>query len=547
VKIRPVGLPDPDPWLGALTVRPDWLAARLPYDARKDDDLRRRARRVDAAEHDRAALAAAAKAQVARFGGDAAALAAADRLADPRALVVVTGQQTGALLGPLFTLAKAAGAVAHAAAIERVLERPVVPVFWAATEDHDVGEINRVRLPAAAGGRQDFHLFDPVPPGREPVGPRPIRDAMSELLAAMRRAGLPAGPYRDEVLDLAQSLVATHPTLGGHFCALLNRTFSGTGLVVLDPMDPPLRRLGASVVRRVLENPAAVATAVSAGIDALAAVGRTAQVAWRADEVGVFALVDGQRLMLLRRGDRLEPRDRPDLAAPAAAWAERAEREPEAFSPNVLVRPVVQDRMLPVAAVVLGPGETHYFAQLRELFELLGEDLPPVLARPRLTLVNGTVMRLLRRLELDVEGVLSGWQERLQAELQERDRIGIEARFAEFSQAVESSISRLVAQLGPLGPAFAEMGEKTRQRLLADVGWLKDKAEHAHRQGNDTLIRQYHHVGEYLVPEGGPQDRSWTSVAFLVQHGLDLGAALARQGDIRQTGPLVVDMVDGED
>ncbi|MCL6596241.1 MAG: bacillithiol biosynthesis cysteine-adding enzyme BshC [Firmicutes bacterium] len=539
--LRALSLPDPDPWMAALAVGADWLRARLPYG---DADLARRAEMDHLDPGRRRALADALAAQAAQLGAGEASRAAIERLRDPRTLVVVAGQQAGALGGPGYTLLKAAGAVAYARRAQALLGRPVVPVFWTATEDHDVGEIQRLRLPLPGGGHRDFHLFQPVPAGRRPVGPMEAGDALRRLVREVRESPAMPGAHRQEVLDLAEGLIDGHPTVGGHFMALMARLFASTPLVLLDPMDEALRRLVADVFERALLDPEAVAAAARAGERAVAAVGREVQVPWQERETGVFALLDGERHMLEVEGADLVPRGLPGERAARAAWAERARRTPAAFSSAVHLRPVVQGALLPVLGVVLGPGEVRYHAQLRELFELFDVPVPVVWPRPRAVLVGGTARRLLTRLGLEVEDVLGGWQARLEAALAARDTVGIEAAFTRFDARLAAAHGELVATVAPLGRDLVELGEKNLRRMRDEAAWLRSKAEQALRQGNDTLVRQYRTVGEHLAPESGPQDRHLSFVAFLAQYGLDLGERLAASDDLCQGGVMAAEVVD---
>ncbi len=539
--LRPLALPDPDPWMAALAAREPWLVERLPYG---DPDAAERAAldRYDPAL--RPALVAALEAQAEAIGASAASRAAIARLRDPRALVVVTGQQAGALVGPNFTILKAAGAVAHARRAEARLGRPVVAVFWVATEDSDVGEIQRARLPLPGGGVRDFHLFQPVPSGRRPVGPIEAGAELRRLIGEIRESPAMPGAHREAVLELCESLAERHTTVGGHFLALMARLFADTPLVFLDPMDPALRRIAAPVLVGALADPGRSARAATAGAEALSRAGREVPVPWQEGETGVFAILDGERHMLEVRGEDLEPRGRPGERAPMSAWAERARERPEAFSTGVHLRPVLQGALLPVLGAILGPGELRYHAQLHELFEAFEVPLPLVWARPRAVLVGGTQRRLLERLELSVEDVLAGWQERLKAVLAERDTIGIGAAFDHFENRLVEAHGEVMARVGGLARDLPGLGEKNLKRLRDETAWLRAKVEQAHRQGNETLIRQYHTLGEHLAPEHMPQDRWLTAVAFLAQYGLGLGAAMADDDGLCAPGVLAASVVD---
>jgi len=139
---------------------------------------------------------------------------------------------------------------------------------------------------------------------------------------------------------------------------------------------------------------------------------------------------------------------------------------------------------------------------------------------------------------------LSGWQERLEEALRARDTVGIGPSFERFGQTLQAAHREVMAQVGGLGRDLPDLGEKNLKRLQDETAWLRNKVEQAHRQGNETLIRQYRTLGEHLAPEHMPQDRWLTALAFLSQYGLSLGAALAADDGICQDGILAASIVD---
>ena len=561
--VRSLSIPDSDRWLGALTTTSSFLSNRFPTAVQDVEALSARVDRVKARfpKTERLPLCEALAAGLSAHGAGTAAVQAAQSLADPETLCLVTGQQPGVLLSPFYSVVKAAGTVAQARCLGRELGRNVVPVFWTATEDHDVGEVERARLMATRGedGEMDAHLWQPIPRGRFPVGGLDIRDALARMLCRIETAPALPGVFRSDALALAHDLIGSHPTLGGHFMALMNRVFDGTPLVVLDPMDPSLRALAAPMFSRLLREGRAVADAVRAGSENLLAASGEAgvQAPWREGESGVFYLVEGQRAMLEREGftpegpngdrgpmpeadERLLPRGRPDLARRRGEWAEEALEHPERFSSDVHLRPLIQESLLPVIGVVLGPGETRYWAQLTELFSAMDLEMPAALPRARVTLVPPHVQSLLGKLSLSVEAVVSDWQGGLERTLAERDRIGIVGRFEKYEEDLRGLHAALMADLEPLGKDFARHGPPNLARHLEAVSWLRAKALKSHREGNDTLIRRFKTVGNYLAPQGQPQDRYWSAFTFLAQEGINLGTRLAMQDELAGPGLLGV-------
>jgi bacillithiol biosynthesis cysteine-adding enzyme BshC len=288
------------------------------------------------------------------FGGDESTVRNLDRLREG-AVAVVTGQQVGLFGGPAYSIYKALTAV-HVA--RELTERGVsaVPVFWLATEDHDLAEVNHCFVPKRGG----FERFDLAVSGQDDrrVGDirlgEPIREISKQLTALL------AGPCAEKVGQWNEECYAPEETFGSAFGKLMTRIFAGRGLIFLDPMSLELHRLSLPVMRRAVKEHAALAADLVARSEALEKAGFHAQVKVTAQSTLVFRIVDGRRLAIrptnggLAAGDRTESLDETLRAL---------EEHPEDFSPSALLRPVVQDTLLPTVAYIAGAAEAAYHAQ----------------------------------------------------------------------------------------------------------------------------------------------------------------------------------------
>jgi len=371
----------------------------------------------DPAAFDRAAAAAAARdvprdelaalllAQNARFGSGIPALANAGLLADPDAVAVVTGQQPGLFGGPLYNLYKAATAISLARALTARSGRPHVPVFWIASDDHQVGEVDHVH--ALDGGAGPVRISWPRSASRrvEPIAALSLDDGIATALERVAEVAQEAAHGRD-VVALLEDCFRPGERLAHAFARFLARLFEPDGLVLVESADPALRRLGMPALAAELAYPSPTTAAAQQATDRVAALGYPVQVPLRDDCLNLFfGSRERFRVRCGADGFRVELRS---SFVDGERVRTRFDAEVEEFSPSVLLRPLYQDALFPTAAYVAGPSEIAYFAQLAPVYERFGMPMPVVYPRKSITLLDEEVASLLRASELRVEHVLTG-------------------------------------------------------------------------------------------------------------------------------------------
>ena len=331
------------------------------------------------------------------YGCDSSVVQNLQRLA-AGAVAVVTGQQVGLFGGPAYSFYKALSAIALARRL-RAAGIDAVPVFWLATEDHDLAEVNHCELPGRDGLVRLELTACEADRGRR-VGEIALGQGIGPLLE--RACALLEGPGADRVGQSLRESYRPGETYGRAFARLFARLLQGRGLVLFDPLEPRLHALTVSLYRQAIERSRELRTALLARSRALEAAGFHPQV--KVSETGtvLFLNLDGRRMPLRQRGEQFTANGQ---SLRASQLLERLEVDPAAFTPNVLLRPVVQDWLLPTAAYVAGPAELAYFAQAEVLYRQLGVRMPAVVPRAGFTLVPPQVQRLLRRYGLRAEEV----------------------------------------------------------------------------------------------------------------------------------------------
>ncbi len=326
------------------------------------------------------------------------------RLSQAGSFAVVTGQQVGLFSGPAFTIFKVLTTVRLANYL-REQGLPAVPVFWLATEDHDLAEVAEVGTLDDEYNLISLADHGDSPSPRSSVGNVRLTQESTEALARLE-ASLPSGPARERLLqDLRQTYTpgATWVDAFGRFTA---RLLSPWGVILLNPLDPAVHQLSAEVYSQALEQAPELRATVLERSQSLIRSGYHAQVNVPEDSTLVFVTREGNRLPIHQRdGDYfVEGTQRVSIEELRSELAD----DPMAFSPNVLLRPLVQDTLLPTIAYVAGPSELAYLAQAQVLYQTFGRPQPVFFPRAAFTLVDHRIEKLLEKYRLSVEDVWLG-------------------------------------------------------------------------------------------------------------------------------------------
>lgn len=425
------------------------------------------------------------------------------KLAEPGTVAVVTGQQVGLFSGPAYTVYKALTAAKLAARLtgEGI---PAVPVFWLATEDHDYAEIAAAWGFNAAHEPVKFEIADPTaPPG--PVGPLvPPRYPVEELRTAL--AGFPFGA---EAAALAEESYAPGRSLGEAFAHLLRRLLPGTDLILLDPLDPEIRSAAAPFLREAALAHEELIPALIERNGELERAGYHAQVHVEAKS-SLFFLLEGGRRIALKRNQ--VPLDRP-----------------EALSPNALLRPVMQDYLLPTVAYVGGPAELAYLAQSEVIYRRLLGRFPVVAPRAGFTLLDARAVKLLDRYSLRIEDLFEGplaLRERIARTLTPPDLI---AKFAAASEAIAAAAGTLDTGLKAFDPTLSAAFAKSRAKIAHQMRKTEAKVRREALRRDQRAQSEAAFLENSIYPLEHLQERFYGILPFLAQHGPGLTARIADQ------------------
>lgn len=478
------------------------------------DAWRSAIRRARAYERRGAEMAAIIAAQQERRGAPAEARREAAKLAARDTVAVVTGQQATAFGGPLYTLLKAVTALQLARRAARDHDADVVAVFWVHAEDHDYDEVAGCTVLDGAFQPVTVTLAEPPGAGELPVSQLTLDDSIEATIDALATA-LPPTDFTAWTLDGIRRAYRPGAGISSAFALWLEQLLGPYGLVVFESCDRAAKPLVADLFVRELSEPGRTAALAGEAGARLAERGHPPQVEPHADNVALFHM-NGARLAIRRHAGGFQVGS--DVV-PAAGLIEQARTAPERFSPNVLLRPVVQDRLFPTICYVPGPSELVYLGQLGGVYERFGVPMPLMCPRATVTLLDSAAARFLSRYDLPLEALQPQDEAALNRLLETQLPEGIETAYRDAEDQLQRALGRLMAALPALDPTLTGAAKTTLGRMEHDLRGLHTKIIHAAKKRDETLRRQFTRAQAQAFPHGHPQERTLGIPFFLNRYG----------------------------
>lgn len=452
----------------------------------------------------RAELSAGLVTYLTRMGAPSAALDAARSLAHPESRAVVSGQQAGLLSGPSFTFYKAHSAL-QIAREHHTPERPVVAVFWVASQDHDTDEIRSISL---LDLDEKVHRLTLELPAAHPAGRIPFASYLPQVKELLQNfAGIPE--MRRRILQALEG----QWSFSEAFARLMLEFLGSEGLVVLDPMAPELAALFAPTLSEELSDPLASSNAINQTAEAMWEVGL--QPGLGRGEAATNLFLEGsdqiRRLLRYRDGhfeDGQNHYTRADLEALLYS-------QPSRLTPGAGLRPVVQDAVLPTLAFVVGPSEMKYVAELGGVYRLHGLEPPAVVRRMNATVLEPPIKRILNKYSLDPWAFQSSPEQHFEQALtlQNQQAQQLQTHLAQIEQAF-IHIQDLLTD-----PTLERPRRRAKVRIVHELERLQHKIVQAQLRHDSTLETQFERLRLHLTPEGNPQERVYPFLMYLLKHG----------------------------
>lgn len=445
------------------------------------------------------------------FGASTLTLANIERLRNG-AVASVSGQQVGLFGGPLYSVLKAVSAIRFARDLAAA-GVDCVPVFWLATEDHDLEEVNHVTLLNQEGLPERVGTVSAGTKGA-PVSQVKFGEEITPIVD--RACNLMSG---GDAADALRQSYRPGESFGTAFGKLYARLFANYGLILLDASDPELHEIAKPIYRLAIERAESLNGALLQRGRELREAGYHEQVKVTRETTLLFEERNGTRTPIHRANGEFSVGS---ARSNATDLLERIDASPAKFSPNVLLRPVVQDYLLPTAAYFGGPAEIAYFAQLAVVRQdLLGRQTA-VLPRLSVTLMDARAQRLIAKYGLTLPDFFAGpdvVHEKLARQQLPDD---VSSEFDRAGSELEQIAGRLTAKLQMLDPTLVRSAERSRRKIFYQFDRLRRRAGNAELRKHTEIDGHAAWLSTNLFPENHLQEREIAGVSFVARYGAAL-------------------------
>ncbi len=473
---------------------------------------------IDSRPVDRTTLIQVLRDQNTAFGAGQLTLENVNRLARSTTYAVVTGQQVGLFGGPLYTCYKAATAILLAEKLRQKFPgKDFVPVFWLEGEDHDFEEMSIASLPDKEGQITSItYLPGGTPPVRNlgPIGELVFDEWIERAIERVREL-LSSTEFSEPLLAALRSSYSSGKTFNEAFARWLGYLFHEYGLVFISANHPRLKRLLSPIfVREVTEFPAVSQLVITQSAE----LEQRYHAQIKTKSINLFLFHKGGRYLI-------EPRETDFSLKGTRHFLSRdelvaiARETPELLSPNVVLRPIAQDTLLPTVAYIAGPSEIAYHAQLRPVYDHFGTVRPIIYPRASASIIDERVKRTAEKFELAVEDFF-GDQEKLVARVVEQiAAVKVDGMFTNADNQIQSALNELRFGLNEVDPTLIGTLDNTLGRIRQQLAVLKEKSTAAQQRQHETAVRQVERSTGMLLPGGSMQERELNVLFFLNKYG----------------------------
>jgi len=467
---------------------------------------------------DRAAVCEALEASNRRYGAGEETLKNLQLLRESDCVAVVSGQQAGLFTGPLYTIYKALSAVKLAGCLNQ-RNTKAVPVFWIAAEDHDFAEVANAAFIGRDCQLKQVEVSASLHPEGQPVGLVVNDETISSVVNELFEL-LPNSEFADDMKALVRNAFQPGRGFVESFATMMTSLLGQYGLILLDPLEPALKRLAAPIYSAAARQAPEIATAVEARSNELQSDGYHAQVMATANSFPLFLHDEkGVRRAVSRTENGKYQAKQSSDEYTVDELAQLAIDHPERFSPNVTLRAVVQDYLLPTIAYYGGAAEIAYFAQTAEVYRVLGRPATPILPRSSLTMIERHAGRVLEKYDLTLENFFDGIDPVITQVVEQHLGANTSKLFAKTEQQVNDELDRLRSELETIDPTLANALETGRKKINYQLDGLRTRFVRTQMTRDEATHRQLQRVFEQLYPNKDLQERHINITSLLARHG----------------------------
>lgn len=451
------------------------------------------------------------------------------------AQVVITGQQLGLLGGPLYTIYKALTAVKLADLLSSKLNKPVVPVFWLEGEDHDLNEANTVCLLDLKNRPYKLGLKGLPKGNRLPVGELLIGEGVGDLLQKIEQI-TPESEFKPALIELIKESYIPTASWKNAFSYLILQLLGNYGLLLVDASDKRWKELARPIFEKAIIYIKDMRRILHENNERLMKDGYHLQVTYNPNSTNLFLKMEEAKYLIEAGGE-----DSFHLKGGRGIFSQHellklAKEKPERFVPNVLLRPLVQDYLLPTLAYVAGPAEIAYFAQIKPLYKFFGVKMPFIFPRSSITLIEKKIDKVIRKFNIDLVEFFNNPERIIEKNVDKELARPIEEPFAQAERKLDSIIQQLRKIIISIDTTLTIPLEKASAKMRYQLYSLRKKTVEAGKRANQTKVNHMEKLKNNLLPLENLQERCLNIFQFLIRYGPSLIDKIYDEIDLNNFG-----------
>jgi bacillithiol biosynthesis cysteine-adding enzyme BshC len=501
-------------------------------DFREIDAFESQAERVHSRAIPRQDVAAVLAGQNKSYGCGPETLGQIEKMARDGVCAIVTGQQAGLFSGPLYTIYKALTAIKLAERLNRRRPGSFVPVFWLASDDHDLAEIDHITLADKDNRLEEVRCPMPPSEGKVPAANLILPSDILGCLQRLKDLTLDS-EFKADVLTHLSEAYQPGRSFVEAFARWMTRLFKPRGLILIDASHPCLKELGSGIFRQEIAGDSPSTRHTITTSQKLRQAGYDLQVPLHEGILNIFYGERERRSIHSRDGafgikGMVPLTQKEELLT----WARE---KPFLFSPNVLLRPIYQDALLPTVAYIGGPGEIAYFAQMKSVYEEFRLPMPVIYPRKSATVVEKKVHHVMKKFDLNIPDL---WRDPagLIVEISKKHIPGsLDSAVGLALDHVEQDFESLKREIMGFEPTLKASLDQAKGKVIRQLKFIEKKTRQAATKQNETAIQQLHKALVNLYPDQQVQERVFNIVPYLIKYGYAFMEKLGRDIDIDET------------
>jgi len=486
----------------------------------------------------RAALVSILHEQNQQFGCSNLTLDNINKLLNSNTCAVVTGQQVGLFSGPLYTIYKALNAIMLTDRLNRNCKGCYIPIFWLASEDHDIAEINHIHIIDKSNELQRLTLSGSNE-SNLPASEIELGKGINQIIQELIDHTYPS-EFKDHVITVLKDCYRPDISYSEAFGKWITHLFKAFGLVIINPSDHRLKKLAGHIFKKEIEHHSPTTNRAKSVSNRLNDRDYHNQVQLHDGILNLFYAEKGRHA--IHFSDDTYYLKTHDVNFIKKDLLELVQRNPEFFSPNVLLRPIYQDTLLPTVSYVAGPGELSYFGQMKDIYQFFELPMPIIYPRKSITILEGKIEKILSKYNLSL---IESWKRKediLNDIIRKHLPQDLENRLTETTKCIAHELDDIGVEVVKFDSTLSDVVSGAKGKVQHQMSLLEKKIIQSYKKSNDIITQHIDKLHNHVYPDNSLQERVLNVLPYLLKYGFGFIDRLYEAMDISNTDHQVLEL-----